>query len=81
MMNLLADLTNYCIKNNHITYDELYTTTEKELYNIFTSIKDEDFKYLYKQFKNIKLDEIPLIELPYIKERVINPIVRGKRLN
>jgi hypothetical protein len=81
MMNLLADLTNYCIRNNHITYDELYTTTEKELYNIFSSIKDEDFKYLYKQFKNIKLDEIPLIELPHIKERVINPIVRGKRLN
>ena len=81
MMNLLADLTNYCIRNNHITYDELYTTTEKELYNIFSSIKDEDFKYLYNQFKNIKLDEIPLIELPHIKERVINPIVRGKRLN
>ena len=44
------------------SYDELYTTTEKELYNIFSSIKDEDFKYLYKQIKNIKLNEIPLIE-------------------
>ena len=81
MMNLLADLTNYCIKNNYITYDELYTKTEIELYKIFSTIKDEDFKYLYHQFKHIKLDEIPFIELPYIKERLINPLVHGKRLN
>ena len=81
MMNLLADLTNYCINNNYITYDELYTKTEIELYKIFSTIKDEDFKYLYHQFKNIKLNEIPFIELPYIKERLINPLVHGKRLN
>ncbi len=81
MMNLLADLTNYCIRNNYITYDELYTKTEKELYKLFSTIKDEDFKYLYHQFKTIKLSDIPIIELPYIKERVINPLVHGKRLN
>ena len=80
MMNLLADLTSYCIEHNKFTYDDLYTKTEKEILSIFTKIKDEDFQELYNKFLNIKLNEIPLIKLPYIKERIINPLVKGERL-
>ena len=80
MMNLLADLTSYCIEHNKFTYDELYTKTEKEILSIFTKIKDEDFQELYNKFNNIKLNEIPLIKLPYIKDRIINPLVKGERL-
>ena len=81
MMNLLADLTKYCIDHNKFTYDDLYIKTEKEIYKIFNKITNEDFKYLYKRFKDIKLEEIPLINLPYIKDRVINPLVKGERIN
>ncbi len=80
MMNLLADLTSYCIEHNKFTYDDLYIKTEKEILSIFTKIKDEDFQELYNKFNNIKLNEIPLIKLPYIKDRIINPLVKGERL-
>jgi HD superfamily phosphohydrolase len=80
MMNLLADVTSYCIENNKFTDDDLYIKTEKEILSIFTKIKDEDFQELYNKFNNIKLNEIPLIKLPYIKDRIINPLVKGERL-
>ncbi len=80
MMNLLADLTGYCIEHKKITYDDLYTKTEKEILRIFDKIKDEDFQELYTKFKKIKLEDIPLINLPYVKERIINPLVKGERL-
>ena len=80
MMCLLADLTRYCIDHNYFTYNDLYTLTEQDIFKIFNKIKDEDFVTLYDKFKNIKLKEIPIIKMPYIKDRIINPLVKGERL-
>ncbi len=81
MMQLLADLTKFAINNNYLKYEELYYYDEKKVLSIFDTIKDKSFIDKYYLFKNIKIDEIKIIELPYIKKRDLNPLVMGKRYN
>ena len=79
MMELLATITKYSLDNNYITYSELYVNTEENILNKLKFTNDEQLnKYLY-EFENIKLDEIPSINLPEVKIRTLNPLVQGER--
>ena len=80
MMQLLAQISKIAINKHYISYDELYSYNEDELYNIFENINDEDFKTLLYKFKNIKKEDIPDKEFPKIKVRELNPIINGKRI-
>ena len=81
MMELLANLTRFAIDKEYITYDDLYYENEEYLFDIFDEIDDPQFRKGYAKFKNIKLDEISKIELPYIKKRDLNPLFMGKRFH
>lgn len=80
MMLLLAKITKLAITNNYITYDDLYKCNEEELFTLFNSIPDLLFQELFNEFKNIKKEDIPHFNIPNIKERKINPLVKGERL-
>ena len=80
MMELLASITKHAIDNNVITYDELYNSTEKDiLFKIKTSGNDALLTY-FNEFETITLDKIPNIQIPNIKYRNLNPLIKGKRL-
>ena len=80
MMELLAAITKYAIDMGYITYDELYTVTEKYLLQKLYSIRDEYLHELLIKFKTIKKEEIEDIDLPKIKIRDLNPLVDSKRI-
>ena len=80
MMELLASLTKYVINNEYLNYEDLYILTEDEIHNIFNKIEDKSFKEKYILFKTIKLEDVPLKEMPYIKKRNLKLLVNGKRI-
>lgn len=80
MMELLAKLTKYAIDNNYIGYEDLYILNEKDIHQVFESIKDIVFINDYYKFKNIKMEEVPFQEMPYVKKRNLNILVNGKRI-
>ena len=80
MMELLAKITRYSINMGYITYDELFTSTEKVIFEKLDSTKDRFLEKLLVDFRNIRPEKIPHIELPNLKERNLNPLVDGKRL-
>ena len=66
-------------KKADITF-KVISNTEDELFNLLKRIKDEELERLIFRFENIKKLDIPILELPKIKERKLNPIVGGNRL-
>ena len=80
MMELLAYLTKYVLDNNYINYEDLYILDENNVHKIFNKIKDIDFLNNYDLFKNIKIEDVPIQEMPYVKKRDLNLLVNGKRL-
>ena len=80
MMELLASITKYAIDMGYITYDELYTVTEKYLFQKLYSIPDDYLKDMLKKFKHIKREEIEETNLPKLKIRDLNPLVNNQRI-
>lgn len=80
MMILLSELTKYAIEKNYIKYDDLYTHNEKEILNYLKSLNDNFIKENLIKFETISKEEIPDLEQPKIKKRIINPLVNGQRL-
>ncbi len=80
MMQLLAKITKYTIEKEYITYDELYSYNEEELFNLFKEKEDKELKSLIYNFENVPKEEIPRTELQNVKMRKLNPIVDGKRI-
>ena len=80
MMELLAEITRYGIQNGYITYDELYTSCEKDILAKLKNINSEKMKKYFDKFENITKSEIPVVNIPNIKIRDLNPLVQGKRL-
>ena len=80
MMELLAKITRYSINKGYITYDELFTSTEEKIFAKFDSKEDPFLKNLLEEFRNAEPTSIPYIELPNLKVRNINPLLKGKRL-
>ena len=79
MMELLAIITKRAIDDKLFSYDELYTLNEDEVYSLISHSSDKELLSLYEKFKNVKLDEIEIVEIPEIKKRDLNPIIQGKR--
>ena len=80
MMDLLANITKIAIDKKYINYEDLYRFNEKELFLIFKYHKDIKLKELLYRFKNITLNDIPEFDIPNVKERSLNPLVKRKRL-
>ena len=79
MMELLAEITRYGIDNNYISYKELFTSNEEELIEKLKSVDDNKLMDYFNKFENITKEDIPYIEMPYVKIRDLNPLVNGKR--
>ena len=76
MMELLANITREVIFKKIINYDDLYYLNEDELINIISKEPND----LYYKFKNIRKEDIPLIQMPNIKVRLLNPLVGNIRV-
>ena len=80
MMQLLANITKLAIERNYLSYQELYSYSEEELFNLLKAQNDDELQKLIEKFKTIKKEDIPNIELPKVKVRSLNPLVNGKRI-
>lgn len=79
MMQLLAKITKLAIAKKYIIYEDLYSYTEKKLFELLKRQEDKELQNLIDEFENKKLIDIPKIELPKVKIRNLNPLVNGKR--
>lgn len=81
MMMLLGEITKYSMELGLFTYDDLYRYDEETLMHFILEKAKEDSKLreMLEQFKTIKLEDVPDIPLPSIKNRIIRPMVRGRR--
>lgn len=80
MMELLAEITRLAIKKNYITYNELYTYTEYDLFSLLKIKEDRQIQSLMNEFENKRMFDIPNLEMPKVKVRSLNPLVKGKRI-
>lgn len=82
MMLLLAQITKYAMDKKIFTYDDLFILDEYKIINIFDdyAIINKEFKNMWEIFQNIKKKDIPNINAPETKDKVLNPLVNGKRL-
>ena len=80
MMQLLADITKNGIKNKYISYDELYNLSEDELISKLKNSKNSEIINKLNKFVNISIEEVPETEIPEIKARDLNPLVKGIRI-
>lgn len=80
MMELLAQITKYGIEKGYITYEELYKTNEEDLIKKLKMANDSKLNEYFHKFENITISEIPIVNLPKIKVRDLNPLVQGKRI-
>ena len=80
MMMLLADIVKLSIQLEIVDYESLYYLTESEVIDCIEDNLDlsSELKHKWNLFKNIK--EIPSIEIPKVKNKIISPIVVDKRL-
>ncbi len=80
MMELLANITRLGILNNLYSYEDLYFKKEIDIFKLLEASDNLKIKEMLDMFYNIKKENIVDIELPYIKKRDLNPLVKGKRL-
>lgn len=81
MMELLADITRIGIKDGCFSYDDLYLLTEKDIIDRILNTNNKELIEKWSLFEFIKKEEIPEIDLPLVKKRIISPLVNGKRIN
>ena len=79
MMELLAQITRIAMEDI-ITYDDLYYLNEEELFDILNKKGNNMINGLLQEFYHIKYNDIPYIEINNIKKRVINPLIKGIRM-
>lgn len=80
LMKLLGDMTKLAIDREYIKYEDLFYLNEEELFDIFYNKNDKDLLELLKEFKTVKINEIPSINIPKIKIRSLKPLVNGVRI-
>lgn len=80
MMLLLAKIVRTALKSNIINSDDLYNLGEKDLLYKMTNSKDFNLNSDLELFYSIRKKQIPEIEIPKIKKRIISPMVNGKRI-
>lgn len=77
MMNLLGDITKRGLESGLYSYYDLYHMNEYEILDI---LKREQYDDLLDKFYNITIYDIPDIEMPDIKRRIVCPLVLGERI-
>jgi len=80
MMCLLAKITKLAINKNYITYKDLYSYNEEELFDLLKNNNDQKLKKLITTFETIKINDIPKTIIENVKIRDLNPLVNGQRL-
>ena len=75
MMLLLADIVKHTIKKGYISYDNLFTLNEIELFSILDSQDDIELRTLLAKFRKIKKEEIPTIQILNVKRRILDPLI------
>lgn len=80
LMKLLVDMTKLAIDREYIKYEDLFYLNEEDLFDIFYNKNDKDLLELLKEFKTVKINEIPSINIPKIKIRSLKPLVNGVRI-
>ena len=80
MMELLAKITKLSIERSYITYHELYTYNERNLFLLLKEKKDNKLQDLINEFQSKKRSDIQELEMPKVKTRDLNPLVNGKRM-
>ena len=79
MMQLLADLVKITIDEGLIMYEDLYRLTEDEYFDIIESyLYIPDIADYYEMFKTV-CNPIALKHRD-VKDRVVNPLINGKRM-
>lgn len=81
MMQLLADIIALAIKEELITYETLYYIDDVMLFRLLEFSEDPNLRNKLTEFENILKEDIKTPANPEIKDRIINPLVGGKRLN
>lgn len=81
MMQLLAIITKIGIESGLYSYQDLFVFDEETLFYFLNKSKKKEISEKLDSFYHIKKEEIPVIDIPQIKARTINPLVKGKRLN
>lgn len=81
MMELLAEITRHAINNSIINYDDLFYLDENKLFDILNNSNNSKIKKLLDKFYHIKKEEIENTNIPNLKKKIINPLVKGIRLN
>lgn len=80
MMELLAKIAKFAIDKNYISYEDLYTYTEEDLFNLFKSKNDKELSNLIYEFENKKKEDIPITKIDSVKPRIIRPLVENRRI-
>jgi hypothetical protein len=80
MMQLLAKITEYSIFQGYINYEQLYYLDEDTLFEILQNKDDQKLKKLLNEFQSIKLNDIPMIDIPKVKIRDLKPLVNKIRI-
>lgn len=80
MMELLALITKRALSLNLITYDDLFLLNEEELFSILEKSDDIELRHDLLLFRTVKVEDIPKMEMPYIKTRDLNPFVGNVRI-
>ena len=80
MMLLLAKITKIAIKKGYIGYEDLYYINEDIFFKILNTREDEELNSYLNLFRNIKKENIPNIEIPNVKKRILSPVVIGNRI-
>ena len=81
MMDLLARIVKRCVDMKYLTYNDLFMMTEPQVIDIITSNVrfDVELASMWVEFKTV--EEIPEIEKMEIRNKCVNPLVFGRRLN
>lgn len=81
MMNLLANILKLSIVLGLFSYKDLFVLTEDEIVDILENYSnvDDSLDEMWLEFKTVK--EVKNVSYIEIKNKVLNPLVRGRRLN
>lgn len=80
MMELLADITREGMNKNYYTYDDLYTLNEDELFKLLLNSNDSSLLEKINRFKTMKEEDIPEINIPFVKKRKVWLLLNGERI-
>ncbi len=81
MMELLAEITKMAIDNKVINYDDLYYLVEPTLFDKIRNSKIKKLEDLLSKFETVLVSEIPEVVIENVKNKDLNPLVGGIRLN